>query len=146
MNGFSVEIQQKSWIFKLENRKLIFTMQIIFQTCSEFGGKVFCMTKIEQKITKIGLVRTFKNDFFKNLILQKTFPPNSEQVWKMICMVKINSPASRSIFRVFLVIFPEFGCPCEIWVDFFRNFSNLCTKNLEIYPRESLQIFVRVFY
>ena len=89
---------------------------------------------------------TFKNDFFKNLILHKTFPPNSEQVWKMICMVKIISPASRSIFRVFLVIFPEFGCPCEIWVDIFRNFSNLCTKNLEIYPRESLQIFVRVLY
>ena len=89
----------------LEARELIFTMQIIFQTCSEFDGKVFwknrflkksflkvltiqnfvifcsfLVTKKEQKITKCGLVRTFKNDFFKNLFFQKTFPSNSEQV------------------------------------------------------------------
>ena len=109
---------------------MIFTIQIIFQTCSEFDGEIFCknrflkksflkvltnpnfaifcsilVTKIEQKIAKFGLVRTFKNDFFKNLFLQKTFPSNSEQVWKIIYMVKINSLTSRTNFHDFWRIF-----------------------------------------
>ena len=112
---------------------MIFTLYYIFETYSEFDGKNFCknrflkksflkvlpnqnflifcsilVTKIEQKIRKCWLVSTFKNDFFKNLFFQKTFPSNSEQVCKMVCMVKIISLTSRSIFYDFLAIFPRF--------------------------------------
>ena len=84
------KIAKKSWNIGLEVRELIFTIHIIFQTCSEFDGEIFCknrflkksflkvltnpnfvifcsilVTKIEQKNTKFGLVRTFKNDFSK---------------------------------------------------------------------------------
>ena len=81
--------------------------------------------------------------FSKICFFQKKFPSNSEQVWKTIYMVKIKSLASRSIFHDFLVIFPKFGVLSKLQVDFLRNFSNLCTSDLEIYPTESLQIFVR---
>ena len=51
---------------------------------------------------------TFKNDFFKNLFLQKFSPSNSEQVSKILLMVKIISLASRNDFRHFLTLFTTF--------------------------------------
>ena len=76
------------------------------------------------KNRKFGLVRTFKNDFFKNLFLQKLSPSNSEQVWKMIWMVKINSLTSRQIFHDFSVIFPVFRGSIDFFeVDFSKFFK-----------------------
>ena len=143
-------------------------MQIIFQTCSEFDAWVFyknrilkksflkvlinpifvifcffLVTKIEQKISKIWLMRTFKNDLFKNLFLQKDFLSNSEQVWKMICMVEINSLTSRSIFHDFLVIFGFFGLQLSSRALFSQYFSNLCTLFRKIYKRDFTDFFVR---
>ena len=62
-------------------------------------------------------MKTFKNDFFKNLFLQKFFPSNSEQVSKILYMVKIISPASRNDFQHFLTLFTKFQ------VLFFRHRS-----------------------
>ena len=60
------------------------------------------------KIAKFGLVRTLKNDFFKNLFFQKFSPSNSEQVSKILLMVKIISMASRNDFLHFMKLFTTF--------------------------------------
>ena len=73
-----------------------------------FCDKIFCSnleTKFEQKITNFGFIRTFKNEFFKNPFLQKIFPSNSEQVLKIIWMVKINSLTSRQILHDFFEVY-----------------------------------------
>ena len=95
---------------------------------------IFCsilVTKIEQKITKFGLVRTFKNDFFKNLFLQKFFPSNSEQVSKILYMIKIISLASSNDFHHFLTLFTKFQ------VLFFRqrSISGRFFKFVHRFPR-----------
>ena len=92
---------------------MIFTMYSIFETCSEFDGENFCKykflkTKMKLEIMKFGFIKTFKNDFFKNLFLQKFFPSNSEQVSKILYMVKIISLASRNDFPYFLLLFADF--------------------------------------
>ena len=160
-----VKSVKKCWKSFLEDGEMIFTLYYIFETYSEFDGKNFCkniflkksflkvlpnqnflifcsilVTKIEQTIRKCWLVSTFKNDFFKNLFFQKTFPSNSEQVWKTVCMVKIISLTSRSFFNDFssisVFIFSEI-------LDFFQNDVNLCNVRSRIYKRESLHFFVR---
>ena len=81
--------------------------------------------------------------FFKNLFFQKTFPSNSEQVWKIVCMVKIISLTIHQFFMIFWRFFLDFSFYFSQILDFSENDGNLCNVRSKIYKRESLHIFVR---
>ena len=57
--------------------------------------------------------------FFENLLLLKCHELNSELVWKMVCLVKINSWVSKSNFHDFRRFFGIFRVIGKFEVDFF---------------------------